>query len=414
MNKDMVKISKITNELQKKGLEILLNNRIKRGDYEYICPDTVTYPWQWLWDSCFHAYILRNYYPKLAYTELISLTRFQTTDGFLPHMSYHGKPSASIPLWGIENRSGLTQPPVIGWALYNLYKASPNVEMLEYLYPKIRDYLNFLKNIRDPDNDGLISIVHPWESGWDDSPRWDEPARIKNYTRSSFNRFKYKLVLSYRENEWDQQKMIKHTEFNVESVSFNCLYAMSIKKMKNLAEILHIEQDIRQWEERYNKCVTNIQEKMWNEKLGIYQDLYHTNDQEYAVTIFTPAIFFPMILKIPSRNQAERLVTHLTNPKKFKLQFLIPTVSADEPSFDPSAYWRGTVWINVNFLVSMGLLKYGFRKIVSDISKGSIDLIKREGFREYFNPISGEGLGAKEFGWSVLAFEISKLLDDTP
>jgi hypothetical protein len=41
-------------------------------------------------------------------------------------------------------------------------------------------------------------------------------------------------------------------------------------------------------------------------------------------------------------------------------------------------------------------------------------LIKREGFREYFNPISGEGLGAKEFGWSVLAFEISKLLDDTP
>lgn len=410
----MVKISNFTRDPQKKGIDLLLKNRIRKGDYEYICPDKITYPWQWLWDSCFHAYVLRNYYPNLAYSELLSLTRFQTADGFLPHMSYHGKPSASLPLWGIENRSGLTQPPIIGWALHQVYKASPNVELLELLYPKIRNYYLFLESVRDPDNDGLISIIHPWESGWDDSPRWDEPARIKNYTRKSFKKFKLKLVLSYRANEWDQQKIIKQTQFNIESVSFNCLYALSIKKMKNLAEILQIEPDIRHWKNTYNKCVTSIQEKMWNEKLGIYQDLYHYKDQEHAITIFTPAIFFPMILRISSQSQAERLVSHLTNPKKFKLRWLIPTVAADEPSFDPSAYWRGTVWINVNFLVSMGLLKYGYRQIVSDISKSSINLIKREGFREYFNPISGEGLGAKEFGWSVLAFEISKLLDHTP
>ena len=41
------------------------------------------------------------------------------------------------------------------------------------LYPRLVAWHRWLHTARDPDGTGLVTIVHPWESGFDNSPRWD-------------------------------------------------------------------------------------------------------------------------------------------------------------------------------------------------------------------------------------------------
>ncbi len=40
---------------------------------------------------------------------------------------------------------------------------------------KIKKYHEWFIKFRDPNKTGLVSILHPWESGYDNSPIWDEP-----------------------------------------------------------------------------------------------------------------------------------------------------------------------------------------------------------------------------------------------
>ena len=35
-----------------------------------------------------------------------------------------------------------------------------------------------------------------------------------------------------------------------------------------------------------------------------------------------------------------------------------------------------------------------------------IELVERHGFREYYNPLNGEGLAARRFGWSTLLIDL--------
>ena len=395
--------------MEKTPIDLLLKNRVSGKDFEYICPDLKTYPWQWFWDSCFHAFYLRKNYPELAFNELKSLTRFQTKDGFLPHMSYHSDPEASMSLWGIKNRSGLIQPPIIGWALYELYKASHKKKYLIHLYPAIKEYYKFLINVRDHDDDGLISIIHPWESGWDDSARWDLPAKIKAYSRSNFMNFKIELVDEFKSLKWNQKELIKNSKFNVKPVCVNSLFALSLKAMMRISEVLGLLDDKMYWERCYTHTSKSIKEKLWNPKNSFFQDIY-IDTNEKPIPVLTPATYFPLIINIASHKQVKTMVDYLRNPDVFGTKWIIPTLAVNDPNFNPSSYWRGTVWININFFVAMGLAKYNQKSWVQKIGDNSINLIKEEGYREYFNPLNAKGLGAMEFGWSALAFEIKSLI----
>ena len=121
----------------------------------------------------------------------------------------------------------------------------------------------------------------------------------------------------------------------------------------------------------------------------------------------TWAIFAPLFAEILNRSEAKRLVEkHLLNPKEFWTNYPVPTVSIDEPSFDPKGFWRGTTWIAINWFIYKGLLNYGFSDIAKQIQQSSINLIEKSGFREYFNPLTGEGLGAKNFTWGGLVLDM--------
>ena len=62
---------------------------------------------------------------------------------------------------------------------------------------KIKKYLEWFIRNRDPKQTGLISILHPWESGYDNSPLWDKPMNnIKIENNLKYKRKDNKIVKS--------------------------------------------------------------------------------------------------------------------------------------------------------------------------------------------------------------------------
>jgi glycogen debranching enzyme len=78
----------------------------------------------------------------------------------------------------------------------------------------------------------------------------------------------------------------------------------------------------------------------------------------------------------------------------------IPTTDPSEESFDPIRYWRGPVWVLVNWLVADGLLRGGFPEQAAALRSDTRALVD-DGFSEYFDPRSGSGIGGQSFSWTA-------------
>ena len=185
-------------------------------EHGFTMPNRRKYPWQWLWDSCFHAIAWSALGDERCGTEMESLFALQQPSGFLPHMGYQSDPQRSMSLWQTAGRSDITQPPMYGHALRVLAQRGFAVE---HLHARATDALGWLfRERRDPDS-GLIRVVHPWESGRDDSPRWDgwEPRR---FSERRWNRHKRELVKSL---ELSDGAATSNPQFEVAPAGFNAL-----------------------------------------------------------------------------------------------------------------------------------------------------------------------------------------------
>jgi len=103
----------------------------------------------------------------------------------------------------------------------------------------------------------------------------------------------------------------------------------------------------------------------------------------------------------------------ILNSDKFWLPYPIPSIVKDEPKFRVNSRlngieydWRGGTWINTNWFIVYGLRHYGFSEIANKIKEKSVELIMKSGFRESFNPLTGKGIGAKDFSWSTLVIDM--------
>jgi glycogen debranching enzyme len=89
-------------------------------------------------------------------------------------------------------------------------------------------------------------------------------------------------------------------------------------------------------------------------------------------------------------------------------------VAIDEPTYDPTGgrgllrrYWRGPTWINAAWLLWLGLRRRGQDGQAAELTNRLEAAITREGVREYYDPRTGRGLGAKNFAWSTLILEMT-------
>jgi len=394
-----------------------------KENYKYICPSYPHYPHQWFWDSCFHAIVLSHFDIELAKNEIRSLLKVQKDNGFIPHVIYWRATKFRRPLAGIgamlesspsffPKTTALIQPPLIAQSVESIYKKDKNLNFLLEVVPKLKKYYTWLSEKRDPDQDGLISIIAPYESGLDQSPSYDPILNIEGKHALLMSLAGRRVTFKNMLNSSNLEKIFEADYFSVEDVFVNSIYILNLKILINLLHEIDNEKDARIFYHKYSKAKEALIKKCFDKESKAFFDLY--SKREKMSKILTIKSLFPIILDIDKKYVALIVKEHLLNTKEFDVAYPVPTVSRSEPSFSPSPpliahepiIWRGPTWVNTNWYLVKGLRKHGYNNEADKILKRTVDLIKLSGYREFFNPFTGEGYGAKHFGWSTLLVDM--------
>jgi glycogen debranching enzyme len=221
-------------------------------------------------------------------------------------------------------------------------------------------------------------------------------------TNSRLKQKKRWLVDEYRNMNFNDYLFIKKDFFNVKSVLFNSVYAKNLDCMAEISKILKLNTTF--YEEEHEKTTNAIKNKMWDKREKIFYPLYGKKLKK--IKIKTCETFMPLFAGVLSKSDAEKLVKkHLLNEKEFWTKYPIPTIAANDKRFNPNKYWRGSTWVNINWFVVKGLKSYGFNKEAKQLKKKTVELVDK-GFHEFFNPVTGRGVGTDDFAWSALVVDL--------
>lgn len=396
----------------------------------YTVPTDALYPFQWNWDSAFCAMGFACFDIDRALTELESLYSGQWRSGLVPHIIFHRDADTYFPgpqVWGTDQTpptSGISQPPVTASALaYILAKARSTsaraaqdvMPRARAIYQKILAYHDWWATERDPDGTGVVAILHPWESGSDNSPVWDEALKAVPPTQTPFQRRDVALVGSdmrprqweydryiylvelYRSLDWKGDRMWSETPFKVADVGLNAILMRDELDLIDLAE--HFDDSLNA-ERLRSRAARRRQglDTLWSEERGVYlsRDLL----RNHLVDAPSHAGFLPLWAGQETPDRASSLARELTRWISLS-KFGAPTMSPDHPEFDQRRYWRGPVWGIINWMISEGLRRHGYVSLADEIRRHTAALIEQSGFSEYFDPMTGEGLGGNNFSWTA-------------
>lgn len=403
-------------------------------------PGPYQYPHQWNWDSALIALGLSHFELLRAQAEIRALLSGQWQDGMVPSVVYHSIPSDYFPnpeFWQIENSSsapsipttGITQPPLLATVVRMIHTRSPMIDFVEEVYPSLLRWHRWLHTARDADGTALACIIHPWESGTDDSPRWlhlfeaIQPKALPEFqrgdtryvaaterpNRTEYERFIY-LIDVFRKLNYTSSELLRHSPFLAQDILFNAILFRADEDLRTLAVSLGNPTDeIDGWRSRMQ---LSFNDRFWNENVGLYYDYDMRSGKPIPVN--TASTFLPLFAGLPSKEQAQRLVKeHLLNPMEYApngtVRHWVTTTAKTEPTWEPRRYWRGPAWIIMNWFIIAGVRRYGYEELADMIRQDTLDLLKLSGFREYYDPRDGSGCGSTDFSWSAaLTLELNK------
>lgn len=390
--------------------------------YCYIAPALKPYPFQWFWDSCFHVIILARLGEfDVAKRSLRSLFAMQEDNGFVGHMIFwkqllptrRSDVMQARPTWQAlrPHMSALIQPPLAAIALHTLYEACGDRVYLGELYARVRRHHEWLVRNRDFDGDGLLTIISPFESGMDWKPSYDGVLGYRQRVtpqRLYTSRLYWKGVgvdLSNFVRRYDLARIRRRARFLVKDAGFNAIYAWDLECMERLAALAGDDPGI--FAERRRRVLRSMLELMYDEEDAAFYDVREPGSEKIRVR--TPTIFFPLSLEIDQRIAERVLAAHFDREDGFGAPLPIPSVELRDAAFfagETPFLWRGPTWAFINWFLYHALRKRGFDERAERLRRALWRLIEHSGFREYYDPFTGEGRGAREFTWSGLLIDM--------
>ena len=405
-------------ERARRQLEANTRTAVENGvTYRYTIPSPEAYLHQWHWDSCFHAIVWASFDGARARDELRSLVARQLPSGLLPHVVYWDPAPISLwsgarleaPGWSTLVRtprtSGLMQPPVIAQALEEV--AAEDDEFVRELLPAVARHYRYLANARDPDGDGLVSIVSQFESGLDFSPVFDpspgerdpSPGRLRAIARGwqALNKLcgnRPELVFRLNPRHW-------------EDVLVNSVYADGLDSLSRLAARVG-DDGVETWARNTGTRTRDaLLERCFDERHGLFFSLL--GSRERRVEVKTVESLMPLVVESLDAAVVARLVEHLAEPRSFWPRFPVPSVALDEPSFTTEAViagqrciWRGPCAPSTNWLLWRGLQRHGYDDLAARLADSCRELADAGGFNEFYDPVGGRPVGRGQFGWGTL------------
>jgi Trehalase len=395
----------------------------------FVKPAPDLYPFQWNWDSALVAIGLARIDVARGREQIRALLRGQWADGLVPHIVFHPTSVDYSPgpeLWGSAacpgapevGTSGLTQPPVLATAVRALHEAAPERRFLAEVVPAIEEWHVWLHRERTLDGSGLVAILHPWESA-DNAPRFDralariEPHDVPELARSDrhqlaaderptnrdYRRF-LAIVDALRRCDYRPQSLAE-TPFAYADLTFNSVLAAAE------ADLAWLWNKLGERGARAAAAATRLRQALaerWDERAAVYCEL-DLHGREHDLT-WTVGELMPLYAGAPDGRQARRLFDEaLWAPGRYgpspEAPWAVTTVSKSSPDFDTRRYWRGPVWINVNWFLIRGLERLGLASEAEQLRSMTLQLVQASGFSEYYDPSTGKPLGSPDFSWTA-------------
>ncbi len=389
------------------------------ASWGYSCPNPQHYGWQWLWDSCFHAIIWAELGEgERALLELGTLLSTIEPSGFVPHMNFVSDPAASLKFWRRRGTSSITQPPMFGHAIAELVRRGVGVP--KELMAQAAAGLRFFAERRLDSASGLVRIVHPWESGADNSPRWDgfysEPFPVSAGSESlSQTAWQHEKVALLGAVERDGDGVpLSNPAFDVSSAYFTALVAFNILELASATGCVDpsaadgmVEAVRNAWSDEH---------KTWVDVAGGASRATATATATATTTAIatTTATGGPEILSAPvldallcllvddDETRADAVCRQLFDPDIFGAPFGPAGVSKQHPGYDGDGYWRGAAWPQISYLMCVALRRRNRLAEADAVAEQLRQGAERSGFAEHWNPDTGKAGGAMPQSWSAL------------
>lgn len=330
---------------------------------EAMSPSKIRYVGVWQWDACFHALAYRHVDMELARNQLRIFLDHQREDGMLPD-AVHDEGVVTHLSYPVD--ADVTKPPLLAWTAWKLHQQHPDLEFLDEIYEPLARCINWWFDKNDLDGNGLCEYQHPYSSGLDDSPLWDDG-------------------------------------MPVESPDLNSYLCLELQALAKIAAAIGDQAGAVTWSDRADALARRMVTQSWDSEAG----LFWAKKNGEPIKVRTPFNLFPLITGMLPADISSRLAAQLTDPGKFWPRYPVPSVALDDPAYNPDRMWRGPTWVNVNYLLIEGLERSGFLSEARTLRRSTLQLMcGREGIYEYYNPETGEKPpeAAAIFGWSSAIF----------
>lgn len=360
----------------------------------YCVPNPAVYPHLWLWDSCFHAVAWAALgEAERAGRELRRALGHQLASGFVPHMAYAGPPGARRgPLASV---SSFTQPPVYAHAAAVVARAAGGGPDADVVARVCRGLEHLWATRRTPE--GLLVVHHPWETGADATPRWDDHRRPTGgpWDRDGATRWEEELVDSAT---YDAEGVVAaNPRFGVAPAAFNAVAAHGAAALAALT-------GDGTWARRAQALAEAVDAHLWDPDEGLWRDLPTATAGGGGSSARTPTADALLgALVTPDAAKAAVALAQATDPERFGARFGLRYLPRSHPAYDPDAYWRGPAWPPINYLVWLAARRWGDAATAAAVAAMTRRGVLASGFAEYWNPDSGAGRGARPQSWAALA-----------
>jgi glucosylglycerate hydrolase len=396
------------------------------------------YPHMWSWDAAFVAMGLSRLSVPRAVQEMRTLVEAQWDSGMIPHIVFSDAPGyfPDVHRWGTIGASpdgvlssGICQPPVHAIALRFIVDAARDVggevqndaeRFLRETFDRLVSWHRWLAAARDPSGVGLLEIHHGWESGMDNSPRFDgpysrvSPGYLEPYERTDlkyadaserpsqqeYDRYLW-LVQQMAEVGFDDDRVREVVDFRVHDVFMSAIMSIACDVLGGLAEELGRDDDAKEQRDLAARFADGVASTI-DPSTGLARD-YDLRADEWIATE-TIAGFAPLLCSGDSavrRRQwqilrGERWLAHPD------LRFaLIPSTSPASPDYRPRTYWRGPVWPVMNWFVGWACATHGEKEDYEALREESLAQLSDLAFGEYYEPSTGEPLGSQNQSWTA-------------
>ena len=422
---------------------------------DYTVPSRLTYPHQWNWDSALCALGWAELDGARAWAELETLLGARNAEGMVPHIAFRLRLPArlrrgTLPLrprlarpyarylpgprwWGaLRGRDGrrvsaITQPPLAATCARLLFERHPDERRARALLGPLAAWHRFLLGARDPLGLSEPTLIHPWESGRDNAVEWDSPLdrvmptvtvlrrrdtdsvdAAERPSDEHYRRF-LTLVRGGTDAGWPQERLAAGGPFRVLDPGFSAILSRACNDLAWLAEALDdraLAEESRATGERVSAAL-----RARAGADGQIQPVDLTSEETLPPTSAGSAL---VLLAPRLEPRTVDRVAGLVRDGALSSPYGVRSLDQGHPDLAPRNYWRGPVWVNVIWLTAHALSLHGREPLAGELRERLLQTVEAGGMREYFEPGSGGGLGARDFGWTAALFLASHTVHGRP